>query len=342
QRALISQARKGVDAASFDVAAARLALTGAAAETYVWLARAELQIKIAQSFVEERAGSLALARTRYTNNLDSQFEIRAAETLLAEAQKSLDQAKGDKALATHALAAIAGRGADAYAGITPPVINLDAGLPLPASLPANLLERRPDILAARSRIEAANAGRKAAWADFYPSVDLRAFLGVESVSVTSLLTGKALTYGIGPSVHIPIFEGGRLQGQYRGAVAEIDVATASYNEVVLSAVKEAADALSSIDSTAAQSADQRNIQNGLSETVRLDKVRVRTGLGTQLDILSSGEQLLEAQQVQADLDAQGLTERIRLLVAVGGDFDPRTPVNLAAAHDAGANQEAKP
>lgn len=342
QRALISQARHSAHAAALDVAAARVALTGAVAETYVGLTRAELQMRIAEAFVRSREQSLALARTRFRNNLDSDFDIRAAETLLAQAQKSLDKARGERALMTHALAALAGRGADAYAGVVPPTLSLDAALPLPASLPANLLDRRPDILAARARIEAASAGRKAAKADFYPSVDLRAFIGASAIGMGSLLTSKALTWGAGPAIHVPLFEGGRLRARYKAAVAELDAATAGYNALALRAVQEAADALSAIDSTAAQAADQRKILAGLAETVRLDEVRVRSGLGTQLDILASGDRLLEARQTQADLDAEGLTRRIQLLVAVGGDFAPKTPVKLAASDDRGASPKARP
>jgi len=341
QRALISQARSSADAAAFDVAAARLALTGAVAEAYVGLARAEEQIRIADAFVQSRQDTLSLARTRSRNDLDSDFDIRAAETLLAQAQQSLDRAKGDRALMIHALAALAARGADAYAGVTAPTIHFDAALPLPTSLPANLLERRPDILAARARIAAASAGRKAAVADFYPSVDLRAFLGVWSIGLGSLLTSNALTYGGGPAVHVPVFEGGRLRAQYKAATADIDAATASYNAAALQAVQQAADAISAIDANAAEAADQRKILSGLSDTVHLDEVRVRTGLGTQLDILASGDRLLQARQTQADLDAEGLTLRAQLLVALGGDFSPVTHVKLAAA-DRGPSKEARP
>ncbi len=338
QRALIHQASRSADAAALDLAAARVALTGAVAQTYVGLTRAELQIRIAEAFVQSRQDSLALARTRFRNNLSSDFDIRAAETLLAEAQKSLHRAKGERALMIHALAALAGRGADPYAAIAPPSLSLDAALPLPVSLPANLLDRRPDILAARTRIEAASAGREAANADFYPSVDLRAFLGVSAIGVGSLLTSKALTYGAGPAVRLPVFEGGRLRAQYKAATAEVDAATASYNALALHAVQEAADALSAIKSNAAEGADERKIINGLAETMRLDQVRVRSGLGTQLDILASGDRLLQARQTQADLDAEGLIRRIQLLVAVGGDFNPKTPAKLATA-DRGASKE---
>lgn len=342
ERALVSQARRTAEAATLDVAAARVVLTGAVAQTYVGLARADLQIRIAQAFVGSREEGLALARTRQVNNLSSDFDVRAAETLLAEAHRSLDKAKGERALMIHALAALAGRGADAYADAAAPTLSLDAALPLPASLPANLLNRRPDILAARARIEAADAGRKAAKADFYPSVDLRALLGVSAIGLSTLLTNNALTYGAGPAVHLAVFEGGRLRAQYRAATAEVDAATASYNALVLRAVQEAADALSSVQSTAAEAADQRKVQVGLTQTVRLDQVRVRSGLGTQLDILSSGDRLLEARQAQADLDAEGLIRRVQLLIAVGGDFTPISRFKLASTDVRGANSKVLP
>jgi NodT family efflux transporter outer membrane factor (OMF) lipoprotein len=342
QHALISQATSLADAAGLDVAAARVALAGAVARTYVGLARAQEQTRIAEAFVHSREQSLSLAHTRSSNDLDSNFDIRAAETLLAQAQQSLDKTSGERTLMVHALAALAGRGAEAYSGITAPTLRFDAALPLPASLPANLLDHRPDILAARARIQAAGAGRDAARADFYPSVDLRAFLGVSSVSLSSLLSSRALTYGAGPAIHIPLFEGGQLEAQYKSATAGMDAANASYNALALRAVQEAADALSTIDSNAAQAADQRKILSGLSETVHLDEVRARTGLGTQLDILASGDQLLQARQTQADLDAEGLASRIQLLVAVGGDFDPNTNVRLADDGDPRASKGAKP
>lgn len=342
QHALINQATSEADAAALDVAAARVTLAGAVARTYVVLTRAQEQMKIAEAFVHSREQSLALAHTRSRNDLDSDFDIRAAETLLAQAQQSLDKTSGERTLMSHALAALAGRGADAYSGITAPTLRFDAALPLPASLPANLLEHRPDVLAARARIAAASAGRNAARADFYPSVDLRAFLGVSSVEASSLLTSRALTYGAGPAIHIPLFEGGRLEAQYKSATADVDAANASYNTLALRAVQEAADALSTIDSNAAQAADQRKILTGLSETVRLDEVRARTGLGTQLDILASGDRLLQARQTQADLDAEGLTSRIQLLVAVGGDFNPSTSIKIADSDDRSANTGAKP
>lgn len=331
QKALVDQARATSAAAGLDVEAARISLSGAVAGAYVNLARADAQARIAAEFVASREEALGLARVRVHNQLASDLDLRAAETLLAEARQSQARAEGDRKIMMHALAALAGRGADYYGTITPPTIIVDRAIPLPKALPADLLGRRPDILAARARIESADAGRRVAKADFYPNVDLNAFIGLSAIGLGALFTGGAATFGAGPAVHLPIFQGGRLRARYRGAVAGIDVAIADYDDRVVQAVREAADALSAIDTNAADAAQQKQIVAGLGETVRLDQVRVRTGLGARLDILDAGDRLLAARQRMVDVDADGAVRRVQLLIALGGGFTP--PANTIAAAD---------
>lgn len=336
QKALIAQAGASADAAALDVEAARVTLSGAVAQAYVDLARATGQARIAGRFVASREEQLRLAGTRKRTDLGSDFDLRAAETLLAEARQAQVRADGARQLMIHALAALAGRGADYYAGIADPSLALDTAMPVPAALPADLLGRRPDILAARARIDVAEAGRKVARADFYPDIDLKGLVGLQALGLGSLFTGGAATYGAGPALHLPIFEGGRLKANYKGAIAGIDEAIASYNGTVVGAVRETADALSAIDTNAADAAEQRKVVAGLTETVRLDEVRVRTGLGARLDVLDAGDRLLAANQRAVDLAADGAAARIRLLVAVGGSFDPLAHPNLASAAGAAA------
>jgi NodT family efflux transporter outer membrane factor (OMF) lipoprotein len=336
QKALIDQSRRLAAGTGLDLAAARVVLTGAVAQAYVDLTRAEQQQRIAEDFVQSRAASLRLAQTKQRSRLASDFDIEAASTLLAQARQARARADGDRAVAVHALAALAGRGAEYYATVGASTLDLDAALPLPAALPADLLDRRPDLLAARARLDAASAGRRVARADFYPTVDLRAFAGVSAVGLSQLVSSQALTYGAGPSVHAPIFEGGRLRATYKEATADIDIAAAAYDDLATRAIREAADALSLEASTAAQAARQHEVVSGLAATVRLDQIRVRSGLGTQLDVLASGERRLQARQTEIDLAAQGAIQRIRLLIALGGDFDP-TPINPAAAASGAAH-----
>lgn len=339
QKALVDQARSSAQAASLDAAAARITLGGAVAQTYLNLVRADAQAKIAAAFVTSREQSLKLAQSRIRNQLASNFDARAAETLVAEARQAQVRAEGDRQLMIHALAALAGRGADYYATIAPPALALDGALPLPTALPADLLGRRPDILAAQARIDAAAAGRRVARADFYPNVDLKAFIGGQALGLGALFTGGALAYGGGPAIHLPIFEGGRLKAGYRSATAQIDVAIADYNDLVVQAVKQAADALSAIRTSQADAAQQGRALAALQDTVRLDTIRLRTGLGSRLDILESDDRLLQARQAQVNIAADGAVRRVQLLVALGGGFENDSTV--AAAPD-GTSMRARP
>ena len=327
QKALVDQASHTADAAALDVAAARLALTAAVAQTYVGLTQAEQQAEIAQAYVAARREGLALAHSRASSGLAGDFDLRVAETLVAEAEQAETRAEAERARTIHALAALAGRGADFSAEITVSQIDLAAALPLPTALPANLLTRRPDLMAADARIEAARAGRKVARADFFPTVDLRAFVGVSALGLGSLFTGDAATSGVGPAVSLPILTGGRLRSQYGQATANVDVATAQYDALAVAAIREAADALCDVDASAAEAAQQRRILTGYAETARLERARRQSGLGAETDVLASNERLLQAKLAQTQLDAEAAARRIQLLVAVGGDF--RTPASDA-------------
>lgn len=327
QAAAIEQARASTRAATLDADAAQLALSGSIAQTYVELARAEQQIAIGERFVQSRDNGLRLARVRIRNDLASRFDETAADTLLAEARQSLEQAKGQRALAAHALAMLAGRGADYAAAITPSTMRFDTVLPLPDTLPADLLSRRPDILAAQARIEAAAAGRQVARRAFYPDINLSALVGPQAVGLGNLFTGGAVSVGAGAALHLPIFEGGRLTAGLKQATAGVDSAIADYDRTVLGAVREASDALSQIGADQAQLVQQRKALAGQREVVRLNAVRVSTGLSSQLDKLASDDRVLQAEQAATNIEADAADRRIALLIALGGGFDAGNQTN---------------
>ena len=322
QKAAITEARSTARAARLDLTAARLALAGSIAQTYVDLARAEAQAAIAQRTIATRQGSLDLVRVRIRNQLATQIDAAAATTLLAQAREALARAQGARALAANALAALAGHGPDYAAAIQPATLHLDAALPLPATVPADLLARRPDVAAALARIDAAAAGRQVARRAFYPNIDLLAFAGSQAIGLGQLFTGGALTAGIGPAVHLPIFDNGRLKAELSGATAGLDLATASYNDQVVTAVRQAADAIALARALDAQRAQQRDVVRGYAETGRLNAIRVSTGLDSRLDLVDNDVRLLDAELAQVNLAADAARQRVALAVAMGGGFSP--------------------
>jgi NodT family efflux transporter outer membrane factor (OMF) lipoprotein len=333
-RAAVRQAAASADAVQLDAAAARLTISVSIAQTYVNLAQAEQQIRVADGFVATRQQALGYTQSRIRNQLSSDFNLKQAETLLAEAQQAKTRAVQQRDVLVHALAALAGRGADFYPQITAPTLALNKAPDVPQLLPADLLGRRPDLLAGQARIDAAVQGRQVARAAFLPDINISALAGLASFGLSNFFSASgAGLYGGGPALSLPIFEGGKLRAQYKGATADLDAAVASYNDAVLAAVREAADAITNVRDTDQDLAQQMQVVQGLRDTVRLDQVRTRTGLGSQLDAVDSGFRLLEAEQDLVGLQANALNRRIQLVAALGGGFDPSRPPVAATVPD---------
>jgi NodT family efflux transporter outer membrane factor (OMF) lipoprotein len=320
QKSLIRAASSLRDSAALDAAAARETLAGAVAQAYFELARAEAREAVANDFVRSRGQSLQLARVRRKAGLGSEFEIETASTLLEEAEQQRLRAEAARSRSVHALAALAGRGPDYYPKLSSPARASTEGLELPARIPADLLARRADVRAAQAKVEASGAMRGAARADFYPNVDLKAFVGLAAIGLGSLISGDAVTAGAGPAIHLPIFDGGRLRARYRGATADIDLAITAYNQTVVDAVRECADDLLAISVNRSDLQKQQRILAGLQHSFELDRIRYSSGLGSRLDVLSAEDRLLAARQEAADLEADGNIAKVRLITALGGGF----------------------
>ena len=302
QKAAIESARASTQAAALD------------------LARAEAEAGIARRTIATRQDSLRLVHIRIRNRLASNLQAVAAQTLLAQAQGALVRAEGARALATNALAALAGRGPDYAATIRPATLNMDAALPLPAQVPADLLARRPDIAAGLARIDAAAAGRQVARRAFYPNVNLAALAGFQAVGLGNLFSLDAGTAGAGPAIHLPLFDNGRLKADLAGATAALDLATADYNDRVVGAVREAADAIALVGNLAQQRARTAEVVRGFGETDRLNAIRVSSGLDSKLDLVDNDVRLLDAELAQANLAAEAARQRVALVLALGGGF----------------------
>lgn len=320
QADLIASARHGVEAVALDAAAARLALTGALAQAYIQLALASESADIANTHVRDREALLKLIESRFAHGLENAATVEQAKALLAAAR--VDQS-GIAALhdtLVHAVAALAGLGADAYAGISRPSLQLDAALPVPSSLPADLLSRRPDILAARARVDAALAGRKAAQAAFYPDINLVGLIGFQAIGLSNLIGSDALTYGAGPAIHLPLFDAGRLRAQYAGMTAGLDMAVADYNQAVLSAVRETADTLTRLQAIGDQRAQQATALAAAEQAHAFVLSRQKSGLASRIDVLAADSTVLAARDRMATLTAQSAIQRVALLLCVGGGF----------------------
>jgi NodT family efflux transporter outer membrane factor (OMF) lipoprotein len=318
QAAQVDRARDTADAAALDATAARLLLAGTVTEAYVALWRAYVLIDVAEETVKQQGGLNSLTAGRVHAGLDSIASQKQSEALLALAKEDLDQANANRDLAIHAIAALIGRGADAY-NITRPQLS-DTALTLPQTLPVDLLARRADIAAARARIDAATAGRQAAHQAFYPDVDLIGSLGWAAIGLSPLFSASSLQYGLGPALHLPIFDAGKLRADYAGATAQLDEAVADYNQSVVTAVKQTADALTQIENLRRQSGQQKIALDAANASFNLATERYRSGLSPQINALNAETIAIQARRQNAVLAADTATARVSLLMAIGGGF----------------------
>jgi NodT family efflux transporter outer membrane factor (OMF) lipoprotein len=331
QAAAVRRAQGLAESASFDEANARLMLAGAITQAYIELYRQDALADIAQRSEMQRQHIVDITRRRVSAGLDTQLEIREAEGQLPQARVARAQAQAAAELAVHELATLTGQGAGAYATIERPVLQVDAALPVPEVLPINLLARRPDVLSARSMVQAADAERVASKAAFYPDVSLRAIAGIGAFGLNNLVQWSARGYGAGPLISLPLFDGGRLKAQYRGSEAQLDAAIAGYNDTVLHAVEQTADQISRLDALARERMDQQLTLEATEAAYRLAEERYRAGLASYLSVLNAETQVLSARQSMVDILASQAVARVTLLLAVGGSFDARPAGAVASA-----------
>jgi len=343
QGALIERARNVREAASLDASAARLALAGQFAQSYIALLLAWQNIDIARQTLDERQTILELTQSRVSAGLENEASLEQAKALLATSKMDLRRTEAQRDIGIHAIAALIGRGADAYPSIARPSVAVENALPLPQHLPADLLSRRPDILAAHMRVLAAGAGREAAHADFYPNIDLAAALGFQAIGFENLFSSNALTAGVGPAIHLPIFDAGRIRAQYARATADLDAAVADYNAAVVRAVRQTADALTEVASLADQRRQQRLALDSAERAFNLATERYRLGLSGQIPMLTAEATLLEARRQLAALVAEGANQRVALLLSAGGGYTPAQGDSMTGTRvSANPNQDATP
>lgn len=329
--AALGQAR----AAEVDVQAARLTLSSNIARTYVALAQAHAAKGVAVSDQQRADRLLNLGYQRVKAGLDNQLRVRQAESAVAGARQQAQAAQQQIDDARNALAALLGKGPDRGLGIGRPTL-LAAPTPVvPAVLPSELLGHRPDVIAARWRVEAAQQGITARKAEFYPTVNLSAMIGLASGGLSDLFTSDALLVQGGPAISLPIFDGGRLRNQLAKSDADYDLAVASYNQNLIGALNEVADALQAARSLDAQIASATQAHDAAQAAWQLASTRYRAGIGTQIDVLTAQRPLLQLDRQLVALRAQRLLAAVDLNFALGGGL-----VMTAPDVDTGASSNA--
>lgn len=318
-------------AAAADAQAARVLLSAQLSRGWVQLARLIEQHTVAEQLLVQRQSLLELTRQRVAAGLDTALEQRNAEATVPDARQQIEALDEQIVLQRHQLAVLAGLAPQALDGVRPA---LAAGTDLrpPARLGADLLAHRADISAARWRVEAATQDVAVARKAFYPDINLSAGAALSALSLDKLLEVGSRDLTVSPAIHLPIFDGGRLKASLSGREADARAAIAAYDGVVLDALREARDAVASLQSIERQQRAQGEALQAAEAAWDIARQRYRAGLATQLQVLGAETAVLAQRRAAVDLRARRLDGQVQLVRALGGGWqEAGAPASTAAA-----------
>lgn len=328
-RHLAASARADAAATEAAFAAVRLALTVDVAVHVFSLRGAIREREVVQESVALRREALEIARARFAGGLVADLDVARAETELAAAQaESADIARRLAAL-ENALAVLVGAAAPdvtlsaelAAGSATAATHGGAARVPrVPAGLPAVLLQRRPDIAAAGHSLSAAGERIGVARAAFFPALSLTGSAGFASGDLGQIFAGDSRAWGIGPSLYLPIFQGGRNRANLARRRAEFAGAEAAYRQQVLIALREVQDALTAMRLLDVQSAAQVQAVAAARRAAGLAQTRYTAGFVSQLEVIDAQRTLLDVEREAVRLEAIRLNTSVALIKALGGGW----------------------
>src|SRR6266850_1782733 len=293
-RAELEAAIGDARAASADAAQARLVLATAVAQAYFQAQTDVAALAVARQTLARRESLLELNRVRTSRGLEAAIALRQSDQQIAASRVEVSAAEAAVQLDRHQLAALLGLGPDAP-------LEIESAL-------------RPY---GDARVGAAKA-------DFFPNLNLAAFAGFGATSLHGLDlfgAGSGLA-GVGPALHLPIFDAGRLRANLRGGYGEYDAAVEQYNQALVDALRQVADQVASVRAVQRQLADQANALAAAEDTYRLTLDRYRAGLTSYLDVLVNEERLLAERVNQVRLQGRSLALAVGTIRALGGGYHP--------------------
>jgi outer membrane protein, multidrug efflux system len=318
--------RRGMQAAGADLAAQEAAAQGAVlslvsdvASGYLQLLELDQERAIAERTLASRRATLDLAQRRYARGVISELDVRQFEAQVAVPAVRLAQIEQLRAVQEHALSALLGQAPTAIPR-GGPLENAARALVVPDSLPSTLLERRPDVLEAERAYAAATARIGVAVAAHLPTITIVGSDGSQAPNTNTLFTSQANVYQLQAGVSIPLFAGGRLINQTRVAKARAEEARARYEQTVLTALRDAGDALAGARTTRDQVTAQETQARALRRALELADVRYQTGVASYFEVLDAQRSLFDAELALSQAQLAQLTAAVRLYKALGGSW----------------------
>jgi len=325
---LFGRIRRSVEAAQGDLAATEqdrrnvlISVLGDVARYYSDLRGAQLRLEIAQKNIATAEDTLALTKARAAGGQATERDVAQAQGELESVRAQAPALTTDIQLAIHRLGVLTGK----QPGELEDELSKQASVPpdppdVPAGIPSDLLERRPDIRSAEAEMAAATARVGVAKADYFPRFTLLGTAGRQATQLHDLSVGFGNYFGVGPSVSLPIFTGGKIRSNVEIQNARVRETAAAYQSTILRAFEETENALVAY-------ANEQDRRDRLTETVHanelsfeLANVQYKGGLTDFLTVLDAQRQMYASQDQLAQSQTSVTTDLVGLYRALGGGW----------------------
>jgi len=319
QRHATAAARADVRALALDTDTLRLALTAEAARHYHELRALDLERALIETTLALRRDAVHLQESRHRAGLINETDVARARTELANVEAELHAVARRRARLEHALAVLCGLSPAEFAVAVR--LAPETSPEIPAGLPSLLLRRRADIAAAEEGLRAASERVAVAHADFFPRLALTGSAGFASADLNTLLQSDSHAWSFGPSMYLPIFDGGKNRASLAAARARYDAAAAKYRQVVLDAFREVEDALSDLRTLGEQDRAVQCAAASARDTAALAQARYDRGLTNYLDVVDAQRAALQAERLVVQLRGEQASTTVSLAQALGGGWN---------------------
>jgi outer membrane protein, multidrug efflux system len=317
-------AREQAQAAAASYQNVMLTLQADVAQLYFSIRSIDLDRHVVAETIELRKKNLTLVESLHTGGADSEVDVAEAETELASAQADYVGLDLTRAQLENALAVLLGQTSSSFSlGETtrfyePPRI--------PIGLPADLLERRPDVAQAERTMAAASEGIGIAKAAYFPAIQLTGTAGTESVDLQNVFNWENRMWSIGPNISLPVFEGGRIRAEVKRAESAYRQSVDQYRSQILVAFHEVEDGLIGLRLLREQFQAQMRAVEGAKKGAELSRARYKEGLASYFEVVVADRTMLENQIIAYQLNGQSMVTTVLLIKALGGGWNPNNPM----------------
>lgn len=318
---------------------AQISLVATVASAYLAERAAEERLVLVEQSLQTWEETGRLAQLRFDAGVGSELELVEARTLVETARGDHAAARRQAAQARNLLVQLVGSSIPDELPAALPLQRQDVLADLPAGLPSDLIARRPDILAAEQRLQAANANIGAARAAFFPRLTLTGLLGSASTEFSSLFDSGTRTWLFSPQLALPIFDAGRNRGNLDLAWVRRDAAVAEYEATIQQAFREVADALAGREALVEQLRAQQALAEAARRREALVELRFEGGVDSNLAMLDARRSRYAAEQALLGLQEQQQTNLVDLYRALGGGWHEATVAGAPATAERGGDED---